>query len=108
MIADDSFVEDMVAAMPDVYTRNILTRLEIIVGPWQARRVRRAALNAVDRAQRAGIDIPDEIGALVATHALRRHVWYPQQVARLVAAGLLADDGPVEQRPDCRWYVPTG
>jgi hypothetical protein len=107
MISDDSFVADMVAAAPDVYASHILTRFAPIVGPWRAWRARRAALDAVTRAQRAGVVTPDEVGALVCTHALRRNVWYPQQVARLVAAGLLVDDGPVDRQPECRWYVPA-
>lgn len=73
----------------------------VLLLPWR----RRAIHKLVDRAEHAGVLNAETVDWLVSTAALGRHVWHPEQVEALVAAGLLADDGPVDNHPDRRWYV---
>lgn len=70
-----------------------------------APRHRRAVHALVDRAVAAGVADEQNVDWLTSTAVLGRHVWLPEQVEPLAAAGLLADDGPVDGFSGRRWYV---
>lgn len=108
MISAETFVEDMAAEMPDAYVDYWMDRLALITPRTLMPGARREARAAVAEAQRAGLGDVEQIGVLISTIAFRRHVWFPEQAASLVAHGFLVDDGPVERFPDRRWYVPSG
>lgn len=107
MITLDTFVQDMAAAMPKAYVDYWMDRLAMITPRTLMPSTRREAQAAVVEAQRAGLGDVEQISVLINTIAFRRLMWFPEQVASLVAHGFLVDEGPAGRLPGRRWYVPA-
>lgn len=70
---------------------------------WRCRRIHAAVDRAAD-VLAGPTDRLATLGIIVSTYVAGRHVWYPDDAAELVAAGLIVDDGPVDRFTDRRWY----
>jgi hypothetical protein len=91
------------------YAKYAVSRLGVIWSGahWRCRRIHVAVDRAAD-VLAGSTDRRATLGIIVGTHVAGRHVWYPHDAAELVAAGLIADDGPVTPCPVRRWYRLVG